>query len=127
MPSVKRNECMAQFFLSAFAFSNDTEKYPVFFSVPGIAKSIREAIFLGFGQVCRKIIFNINEVCTMKKGIHPNYGPATVTCACGKVWEIKSTRKEYKVGICADCHPFFTGKQKLVDIAGRGYDKKASE
>ena len=69
----------------------------------------------------------------MKKGIHPNYGPATVTCACGKVWEIKSTRKEYKVGICADCHPFFTGKQKLVDIAGRvekvsrRYDKKASE
>ena len=69
----------------------------------------------------------------MKKGIHPNYGPATVTCACGKVWEIKSTREEHKVGICADCHPFFTGKQKLVDIAGRvekfrrRYDKKASE
>ena len=67
----------------------------------------------------------------MKKDIHPSYGPATVTCACGKVWEIKSTRKEYKVGICAECHPFFTGKQKLVDIAGRvekfrrRYDKAA--
>ena len=39
----------------------------------------------------------------MKKDVHPNYGPATVTCACGKVWNIMSTRKEYKVGICADC------------------------
>ena len=55
----------------------------------------------------------------MKKDVHPNYGPATVTCACGKVWNIMSTRKEFKVGICAECHPFFTGKQKLVDTAGR--------
>ena len=55
----------------------------------------------------------------MKKDVHPSYGPATVTCACGKVWNIMSTRKDFKVGICADCHPFFTGKQKLVDTAGR--------
>ena len=67
----------------------------------------------------------------MKEGIHPNYGPAKVICACGKVWEINSTRKKQRVGICADCHPFFTGKQKLVDIAGRvdkfnkRYGKKA--
>ena len=55
----------------------------------------------------------------MKQDIHPNYGPAKVICACGEVWEIKSTRPEYKVGICAKCHPFFTGKQKFVDTAGR--------
>ena len=68
---------------------------------------------------------------TMKQDIHPNYGPAKVVCACGEVWEIKSTRPEYKVGICAKCHPFFTGKQKFVDTAGRidkfnkRYGKKA--
>lgn len=48
----------------------------------------------------------------MKKDLHPKYGEAVVTCACGEVWHIKSTRPEYKVGICAKCHPFFTGKQK---------------
>ena len=42
-----------------------------------------------------------------------------MTCACGEVWHIKSTRPEMKVGICAKCHPFFTGKQKFVDTAGR--------
>ena len=55
----------------------------------------------------------------MKKDIHPAYGDAVVTCACGATWTIKSTRKEYKVNICSNCHPFFTGKQKLVDAAGR--------
>lgn len=49
----------------------------------------------------------------MKKDLHPKYGEAVVTCACGEVWHIKSTRPEYKVGICAKCHPFFTGKQKF--------------
>ena len=55
----------------------------------------------------------------MKKDIHPKYGDAKVICACGEVWEVKSTRPEIKVGICAKCHPFFTGKQKFVDTAGR--------
>ena len=55
----------------------------------------------------------------MKKDIHPAYGDAKVICACGEVWSIKSTRPEIKVGICAKCHPFFTGKQKFVDTAGR--------
>lgn len=55
----------------------------------------------------------------MKKGIHPKYEDAKVICACGEVWEIKSTRPEIRVGICAKCHPFFTGKQKFVDTAGR--------
>ncbi|QSH42353.1 50S ribosomal protein L31 [Lentisphaerota bacterium ZTH] len=55
----------------------------------------------------------------MKKDIHPKYGEAKVICACGHTWETKSTRPETKVGICAKCHPFFTGKQKFVDTAGR--------
>jgi large subunit ribosomal protein L31 len=55
----------------------------------------------------------------MKKNIHPKYEPTTVTCACGNVMEIRSTVKDIKVEICSNCHPFFTGKQKLVDTAGR--------
>ena len=55
----------------------------------------------------------------MKKVIHPKYEPTTVTCACGNVLEISSTMKDIKVEICSNCHPFFTGKQKLVDTAGR--------
>ncbi|MDR0539217.1 MAG: 50S ribosomal protein L31 [Spirochaetaceae bacterium] len=55
----------------------------------------------------------------MKKGIHPNYQMATITCACGNVIETRSTVKDIKVEICSACHPFFTGKQKLVDTAGR--------
>jgi large subunit ribosomal protein L31 len=55
----------------------------------------------------------------MKKDIHPKYEPTTVTCACGNVMEIRSTVKDIKVEICSSCHPFFTGKQKLVDTAGR--------
>jgi large subunit ribosomal protein L31 len=55
----------------------------------------------------------------MKDGIHPNYEPTTITCACGNVIETRSTAKDIKVEICSACHPFFTGKQKLVDTAGR--------
>ena len=55
----------------------------------------------------------------MKKGIHPEYGPAKITCACGNVIATRSTMKDIKVEICSKCHPFFTGKQKLVDSAGR--------
>ncbi|MEL3905925.1 MAG: 50S ribosomal protein L31 [Treponema sp.] len=55
----------------------------------------------------------------MKKGIHPNYVETTITCACGNVINTCSTEKDIKVEICSACHPFFTGKQKLVDTAGR--------
>ncbi len=55
----------------------------------------------------------------MKKGIHPKYKEAVVECACGHVIETRSTRGSFKVDICSNCHPFFTGKQKLVDSAGR--------
>ncbi len=55
----------------------------------------------------------------MKQGIHPEYGPATVTCACGNTFETRSTKKVIRVEICSNCHPFFTGKQKIVDTEGR--------
>ncbi len=55
----------------------------------------------------------------MKKGIHPEYKETTVTCVCGNVIETRSTKKDIKVEICSQCHPFITGKQKLMDTAGR--------
>ncbi len=55
----------------------------------------------------------------MKEGIHPKYELTKITCACGNVIETRSTVKNINVEICSACHPFFTGKQKLVDTAGR--------
>lgn len=55
----------------------------------------------------------------MKKDIHPDYRPAKITCACGAVIETRSTLGDYNVEICSQCHPLFTGKQKMVDTAGR--------
>lgn len=55
----------------------------------------------------------------MKKGIHPEYKETTITCACGNVIHTRSTKQDIHVEICSKCHPFFTGKQKLVDTSGR--------
>jgi large subunit ribosomal protein L31 len=55
----------------------------------------------------------------MKEDIHPQYQECTVICACGNTFKTRSTKKEIRVEICSQCHPFFTGKQKLVDSAGR--------
>ena len=55
----------------------------------------------------------------MKENIHPKYEKTTITCACGNVIETASTKKDIRVEICSKCHPFFTGKQKLVDTGGR--------
>ena len=55
----------------------------------------------------------------MKTDIHPKYEQATIKCACGNTIEVGSTKKDISVEICSQCHPFFTGKQKLVDTAGR--------
>jgi len=55
----------------------------------------------------------------MKKGIHPKYEKSIISCACGNSFETGSTKKNMKVEICSICHPFFTGKQKMVDTAGR--------
>ena len=68
----------------------------------------------------------------MKEGIHPEYYETTISCACGNKIETRSTVKNIRVEICSNCHPFFTGRQKLIDTAGRvdrfrrkyGLDKK---
>ena len=55
----------------------------------------------------------------MKTGVHPDYQKVNVHCACGEGWESGSTKKELRIEICSKCHPFFTGRQKLLDTAGR--------
>ncbi len=55
----------------------------------------------------------------MREGIHPDYKATTIKCACGEVIETASTRQNIHVEICSKCHPFYTGKQKLVDTGGR--------
>ena len=61
-----------------------------------------------------------NEVKTMKSGIHPNYEECVIRCACGETVTTKSAKgSEIRVEICSKCHPFFTGKQKFVDVGGR--------
>jgi large subunit ribosomal protein L31 len=55
----------------------------------------------------------------VKEGIHPEYHEVEVRCACGATWKTRSTRKELNLEICSNCHPFFTGRQKLVDTEGR--------
>ena len=59
------------------------------------------------------------EVNNMKEGIHPGYTQTTIRCACGEVIETGSTKENIRVEICSKCHPFYTGKQKLVDTGGR--------
>ncbi len=55
----------------------------------------------------------------MKADIHPTYPPARISCACGNMFETKSTRGSFSVEVCSNCHPFFTGKYKLMDTQGR--------
>jgi large subunit ribosomal protein L31 len=55
----------------------------------------------------------------MREGIHPQYKPAKIICNCGNVIETRSTRGDFHIEICSNCHPFFTGKQKILDTAGR--------
>ncbi len=55
----------------------------------------------------------------MKEGIHPRYEASRIICSCGNVIETRSTRKEIHVEVCSACHPFYTGKQKIMDVAGR--------
>lgn len=55
----------------------------------------------------------------MKQEGHPNYYDCVVTCSCGNTWTTRSTKKELKLDICSACHPFYTGKQKLIDSGGR--------
>jgi large subunit ribosomal protein L31 len=69
----------------------------------------------------------------MKKDIHPNYEEATVHCSCGNTFTTRSTKSELRIELCSQCHPFYTGKQKLVDSGGRverfnrRFDKKSEQ
>lgn len=67
----------------------------------------------------RKPLSDENEVNKMREGIHPVYEEATITCACGNVIKTRSTKKNITVDVCSKCHPFYTGKQKMVDSGGR--------
>lgn len=75
---------------------------------------------LSFG-IARRHFSAIVEIFTpyMKTDIHPNYVETVIVCACGATYRTRSTRDSIKIGICAACHPFFTGEQKFVDTAGR--------
>ena len=55
----------------------------------------------------------------MKAKIHPNYVEAQVTCACGHTWSTRSTKQTLRVEVCSNCHPFFTGEQRILDVEGR--------
>jgi large subunit ribosomal protein L31 len=65
------------------------------------------------------LTLNLKKRLTMKDGIHPKYQTTTVSCGCGSTFVTRSTKKELKVDICSECHPFYTGKLKFVDTAGR--------
>ena len=71
------------------------------------------------GAVILKGSLRAHRIDPMKTDIHPEYATATVICACGNTFETRSTQAEIHTDICSACHPFFTGKQKLVDTAGR--------
>jgi large subunit ribosomal protein L31 len=64
-------------------------------------------------------VTNNRETLKMKEGIHPKYEESVVSCACGYTFKTRSTKPSIKLEICSNCHPFFTGKQKLIDTAGR--------
>ena len=65
------------------------------------------------------LLYDEKEVNEMREGIHPNYEQTTIRCACGNTFTTGSTKKDIRVEICSKCHPFYTGKQKLVDTGGR--------
>ena len=74
-----------------------------------------------FFKLCGRIpmLQRKKGVTRMKEGLHPNYEKVTIKCACGAEFETRSTKKDIRLDICSKCHPFFTGKQKLVDTGGR--------
>jgi large subunit ribosomal protein L31 len=77
---------------------------------------------MDWGPETGPLLFRLREATRgydMKQGIHPEYQETVVTCACGHTFTTKSTQPSIHVEICSRCHPFFTGRQKLVDTAGR--------
>jgi large subunit ribosomal protein L31 len=84
----------------------------------GWRESTTDAILRVLFRVTPVGVRSKNEV-DMKEGIHPKYHNVLVTCACGNKFETRSTKAEIRLEMCSECHPFFTGKQKLIDTAGR--------
>lgn len=84
---------------------------------PGLGPILAFERRIGYNIPYLKIIKTKRN--TMKEKIHPNYEQTTITCACGHVFKVGTTVKDMHIGICSECHPFFTGKQKFVDTAGR--------
>jgi large subunit ribosomal protein L31 len=82
-------------------------------------KTARRGSLLSVLKTLNGELDNVEDLFAMREKIHPQYELTTITCACGNVIETRSTVKNIKVEICSACHPFFTGKQKLVDTAGR--------
>lgn len=74
---------------------------------------------MNYPLILLKFIFSLGRIVIVKKGIHPKYGKAMVHCGCGNTFETRSTVEEIHAEICSMCHPFYTGKQKFVDTAGR--------
>ena len=72
-----------------------------------------------FAIIMVLILEETEETKEMKKNLHPEYHEVLVHCACGETFTTRSTKKELRLEICSKCHPFFTGRQKLVDSAGR--------
>ncbi len=64
-------------------------------------------------------VVRLERECTVREGIHPEYFDVEARCACGATWKTRSTKQELRLEICSNCHPFFTGKQKLIDTEGR--------
>jgi large subunit ribosomal protein L31 len=89
-----------------------------FFNEPQSHTSVDPRRLAAQGYGCYKVSSAGSWNC-MKEGIHPKYEAARIVCACGNVIETRSTLPTIHVEICSSCHPFFTGKQKLVDTAGR--------
>ena len=72
-----------------------------------------------YNNFCKIICFRYFKANNMKKDIHPKYEKVVVRCGCGNTFETRSTSAEIHAEICSNCHPFYTGKQKFVDTAGR--------
>ena len=92
--------------------------------MPGSGSAVRSAAPFGASRTsCQprrgKVTFAVREETAMKPDLHPVYPPSRIVCACGNVIETRSTRGSFHVEICSNCHPFFTGKYKLVDTEGR--------
>jgi large subunit ribosomal protein L31 len=73
----------------------------------------------GWNGIFKDSIHGDESVLIMKQGIHPEYYETSVSCGCGNKFTTRSTRKELKIDICNECHPFYTGKLKFIDTAGR--------